>query len=367
MHLLILAADYPDLKGGVASYFIHTRNVEYVRNGVDVTVLSFKSKNEYTIDGIDVISEECYREKRSQQSFDVLLVHAPNLRNHYRFIRKFKEKFDKIVFFFHGHEVLVKSEIYPKAYFYSSKRFRDSSFVNNTYDKIKLMLWKKYFQNNVDKISLVFVSKWMKDMFVKYVKLDEKLFEDRGYIIYNCVGEEFLNDTYEYDSSKTFDFITIRNNLDGSKYGIDIVRQLAIDNPNSKFCVIGKGNFFNHYDIPQNIEWVEKSLSHSEVKSYLNQSKCALMPTRTDAQGVMSCEIATFGIPLITSDINVCKEIFKDFSNVAFIDNDKSHVNLKSISDMLATKDRFGKNLKFSKKNTIMKEIELFNYLLKEK
>ena len=36
------------------------------------------------------------------------------------------------------------------------------------------------------------------------------------------------------------------------------------------------------------------------------------MPTRADAQGVMACEMATFGIPLITSNIDVCKEVFKE-------------------------------------------------------
>ena len=41
----------------------------------------------------------------------------------------------------------------------------------------------------------------------------------------------------------------------------------------------------------------------------LNSAKCALMPTRTDAQGVMMCEMVAFGMPLITSDIPVCHEV----------------------------------------------------------
>ena len=55
---------------------------------------------------------------------------------------------------------------------------------------------------------------------------------------------------------------------------------------------------------------------------YINSAKCALMPTRTDAQGVMMCEMATFGIPLITSDIPVCHEVFKEWEGIGFISNE---------------------------------------------
>ena len=52
---------------------------------------------------------------------------------------------------------------------------------------------------------------------------------------------------------------------------------------------------------------------------------------RADAQGVMACEMATFGIPLITSNIDVCKEVFEGFENVAFIDNNDENTDIKSI------------------------------------
>ena len=47
------------------------------------------------------------------------------------------------------------------------------------------------------------------------------------------------------------------------------------------------------------------------------------MPTRTDAQGLMMCEMAAFGIPLITSNIPVCHvpAILKYTRNVYYIGN----------------------------------------------
>ena len=64
-----------------------------------------------------------------------------------------------------------------------------------------------------------------------------------------------------------------------------------------------------------------ETTNDEEIISYLNKAKCALIPTKHDTQGVMACEMATFGIPTITSNIEVCREIFSSFENVKLIDN----------------------------------------------
>ena len=87
------------------------------------------------------------------------------------------------------------------------------------------------------------------------------------------------------------------------------------------------------------------------------------MPTRTDAQGLMACEMASFGIPLITSNIPVCHEIFDDFKNVLFINNDE-HINLKSLIKGFKT-DKVVKNSKYFQENTCAHEIEIFKEILK--
>ena len=91
--------------------------------------------------------------------------------------------------------------------------------------------------------------------------------------------------------------------------------------------MIGKGKFFEYNEKAQNLQWIDKVLNHEEIIDILNNSKCALMPTRTDAQGLMMCEMASFGIPLITSDIPVCHEIFDEFSNVALLNNENIEKN----------------------------------------
>ncbi|MPN53611.1 hypothetical protein SDC9_201275 [bioreactor metagenome] len=88
------------------------------------------------------------------------------------------------------------------------------------------------------------------------------------------------------------------------------------------------------------------------------------MPTRTDSQGVMACEIATFGMPLITSNIDVCEEIFCGFKNVFFIDNEIKNINLDSIYSDIKKWQMKGKNLKYFSENTMLKEINLFQRIL---
>lgn len=92
---------------------------------------------------------------------------------------------------------------------------------------------------------------------------------------------------------------------------------------------------------------------------YVNKSKYALMLTRRDTQGVMACELATFGIPLITSDIPICHEIFGKFQNVAYLSNDTAYnCDLSKIEYPRLSNE---KESTYYQRNTIGKEVELIN------
>lgn len=362
MKVLILAADYPDLNGKIALFYIHTRSMYYVENGIDVEVLNFRAKNDYVVDGVKVITLNSY--KNNKNNYDLLVLHAPNLRNHYIFLKKYGKKFKKHLFFFHGHEVLIINKDYSKPYKYMEKKFK---FLRNIYDSFKLKVWHKYFNKYNDKSYYIFVSNWMKEMFLKNTKINEEMIKNHSYITYNSVGEIFEKELYDFEKEKEYDYITIRGNIDGSKYAIDIVNQLAYNNPESKFLLIGKGKFFDIYEKAPNIEWMQKHCDHKEIIENLNKAKCALMPTRTDAQGLMACEIATFGIPIITSNISVCHEIFDSFRNVEFIDNvtiDNEDLNYK-YNNILKKIDN-EKNTKYFLNENCNNEIKIIKRLIEE-
>lgn len=263
MKVLVLAADYPDNKGHVALMYIHSRNVYYSVHGIDVTVINFSVSEKYYIDGIKVIPLSDY--DKSAETYPVLICHAANLRNHYRFLRKYGDRFPKFIFFFHGHEVLKVRETYSTPYSYMKTRGITDSFVQDFYDAYKLSVWRHYYTKVKDKSILIFVSGWMRDRFEHYVKLDVEMFDH--YIIPNNVGKIFEERSYAPDVPKKYDFITIRNNLDGSKYCIDIVNNLAKENPDITFCVVGKGTYFEHNEKADNITWLNSGFECKKKKS----------------------------------------------------------------------------------------------------
>ena len=337
--------------------YVHTRNMHYVKNDIDVTVLNFSAQEEYIKDGIRVISEEIYENENID--YDILILHAANLRNHYKFLKKFGKKFPKYLFFYHGHEVMKINTDYCKPYdFAKTSVFR--RLIQDVYDMVKLFIWKKYLLSAIEKSYFIFVSHWMYDVFIKNLGFNSELLSGKSSITYNNVGLNFETLFYDESTEKRYDFVTIRANLDSSKYSVDIVNRLAVNTPNAKFLLVGKGEFFSHFQKADNVVWLNKTMSHDEIVDALNSSKYALMPTRTDAQGLMMCEMAAFGIPVITSDIPVCHEVFDGFSNAFFINNDCENL---SLDEYLQKKINPCKDTRFYIKNTVKREIEIINSL----
>lgn len=362
MRVLVLAEKY-STKEQVSQGFIHTRNCEYLKNGIEVDVISFAYVGDsYMLDDIKVFSLKEFYKNNKVESYDIVISHAPNIKHHCKFINKNYKKIKKVIFFFHGHEVLYSKEIYPKPYEFVKKEHKLKELVRNVYDIYKIRYISRFFKNKLDKSTYIFVSEWMYEQFKKNLIIDESLYKDKAHIIYNALGSEFIKNSYDVDCEKEYDFITIRNMLDGSKYCIDIVNELAKNNPDFKFLIIGKGEFFNYNASPDNLTYILKNLNHKEIINYLNKARCALMPTRADAQGVMMCEMATFGIPVITSDIPVCKMVLGDIPNVGFINNDETNISLEYMLKIKACKN----NNKFSYENTILKEMEIMRKCVEE-
>ncbi len=351
--ILVAVEDYPNDNGGMALMYVHTRNKYYAEHGIDVTVLNFRAQKEYVFDSIKVIPQDVYSNKR--EKYDILVLHAANLKHHFVFLKKNGNHFPRFIFFYHGHEVLRINKTYSKPYVYN-KHNPAIAFLQDMYDEIKLLVWRCYIPKVLKKSHLVFVSNWMYDEFVRWTRIKPSVLKGGYTVIYNCVGKAFEKGMYDEAAEKKYDFVTIRGNLDGSKYCIDIVNRLAFQTPEKKFLLIGKGDFFQHNEKAPNLEWRNQVLTHDEITETLQKARFALMPTRTDAQGLMMCEMAAFGIPVITSDIPVCKEVFGTFPNVYYIDNEDTNLTLDALGDF---KSVCLKDDRYYKDATISKEVQL--------
>lgn len=361
MKVLVLSNNYPDNNGSISMFYVHQRNIEYIRQGIDVTELSFSAKQNYIFEGVKVVNYDSW--SKSAEKYDIAVLHAPNLRQHYKFLKKHKNEFSQFVFFFHGHEILKINKVYSKPYdFVKVKRFRN--FLQNMYDDLKLRVWRKFFKKYSYKSHYIFVSGWMKEQFFKWTKLHEADLLWHTRITYNGIGSSFETTAFDFETEKKYDFLTVRNVLDGSKYCVDIVCSLAEKFPQYKFLLVGRGEYFNHRPKPENVCWLDEFCNHKQIIEYMLQCRCALMPTRTDSQGVMACELASTGMPLITSNLDVCKEVFKNFDNIAYISNENPELNFAEVYGLLANKN-YAMNCTYHIKFTVQKEIDLFNELIK--
>lgn len=352
--ILVACADYPDLNGNLAMMYVHVRNRYYVAHGMDVVVLNFRATFDYIIDGIRVISLKTY--KNQKRLYNILICHTPNVRNHYVFLRKYGKRFAKFIFFFHGHEVVRVSKVYPESYDYKKSESKLYRKMRDVYDKFKLWIWHNYFPKVYSKSEYIFVSKTLFGEFKQFIGWKDK-FENHVHIIHNSVSPVFEENNYCYDSDKKYDFITIRGNMDSSVYCIDLVTALARKFPQCKFLVIGKGKWFEINRKPENITWIDQNIDHKSMMKYIDSAKCALMLTRRDSQGVMSCELVTYGIPLISSDIEVCREILGGFQNVRLIRNDDiDQTDLLGVYDQLCSKISSEKIKRYFYENTVKQE-----------
>lgn len=355
MKILVACADYPSDTGN-ALQFVHVRNKCYLKAGLDITVLNFSCKEGYIHEGIKVITLS--EAKKNIEVYDILISHAPNLRNHYKFIKRYGNFFRRKLFFFHGHEIVKINVVYPEPYPFKKKGLW-RYLIQSVYDYVKLYVWRVYFNKGDNNDLLIFVSTSLMKDFFTFTKVQKHKVEDRCRVIYNGVGEVFEKKCYDQFSYKKYDFLTIRSDIDNSVYCIDILTEIAKQNPEKRFLLIGKGNYFQYNRKPFNLVHINKSMKQEELIKYIDESSYALMPTRRDSQGVMACELATYGIPLLTSDLPVCKEVFSGFKNVKLA-SDKELLNMAENGLQQINKNG-EKCEKFFLRNTVLKEIGILS------
>lgn len=359
LKILVLSESYPGLIASSMAY-VHTRNQYYLNRGHSVEVLSFQAEQNYQFEGIKVFSENHFKKKGQIEDFDLIVSHAPNLKNHIRFIISQYRKIKNLVFVIHGHEVLKKLNYYPLPFKGLEKnQYNVGQWSNHLYDllKVKILgfLSRHYLGAN---FRLIFVSRWMEEQFAKNLKVPTAETEIVSDIIPNSVNSVFENSSFDPVHPKLADFITIRS-FDNPKYAVDLIVEAAKQNPEFQFHLYGQGTYFKQYECPKNLKVIEQFFNQKDLPALLNQYRAALMPTRLDSQGVMMCEMATFGMPVVTSDLPICHEMLSGFDNVEFVASSHFQFNAKNFLEKVRSQVP-EKNKKFFAENTVRKELELF-------
>lgn len=313
--VLILSQSYPSGKNIYENSFVHSRSIEYLRLGVDVDVINFLADKNYVYEGVNVYKKGAFFDI---SLYDAVISHAPNIKNHYFFIKKHLQGIKKLIFVFHGHEALYVHDYYPKPYSWNKKNSVLKIKLRYLYDYLKLRLLRDLLLNK--KVKSIFVSQWMKKESLKCLNISENKINYK--VINNPINYAFYHKSYELASEPLADFISIRP-LSGSKYAVDLIIDFARNNPDKSFHIYGKGNMFDFIEKPINVSVFSEFIEQKNIPKLLNNYRVAIMPTRLDAQGVMMCEMASYGIPIIVSDLPVCHEMLSGFVNCQFVNNDK--------------------------------------------
>lgn len=317
MKLLILSEMYPSESDPHVYAFVHTRNVGYKHRGNEITIIAFGAPVSYIHEGFEILGRDRRDEwPTAARRADAIVVHAPTLRHHLRFLSAMSGA--AIVLVFHGHEVLRVFGDYPDPYPWN-KPSADKLIARKAYDSAKLAILPRLVRriDNRNRLGSVFVSDWLQQRAEENTRL--RFGEDLvSIVIPNSVHPVFLETHFDSTAPKDGDFVTIRP-LDDSKYAVDQVIAVAAANPHRTFHLFGKGTIFDHVPRPANLTWHDRFLQQLELPNLLNCYGAGFMPTRYDSQGVMACEMASFGMPLLTSDIPVARQMLGWFPNVSFM------------------------------------------------
>lgn len=322
MRILILTTSYPTPDKIYQQAFVRARVRGYHERGHQVRVLSFSTRDHYELDGVSVDPQKSWAGRDLREHFDLIASHAPNLRSHLFFLHRHRHALPPVAFTFHGHETLVIHRRYPPPYPWRRSRwFIVRRALQNIYDQIKLKTLRTVIERlrHQKKVLLIYVSHAFRTMALADLEVPNSTWDDISRVIPNPVGIAFSN-AHHQASELRGDFLTIRP-LDVSKMAVDLVVECARQNPAHTFHLYGEGEALRHLTTPPNIVHFPGFIENDEIPELLNRYRAALMPSRCDAQGVMMCEMAVTGMPVVGSDIAAHREALREFPRTAFLDN----------------------------------------------
>lgn len=333
MKILVACRSYPSPEVLNAMAFVHSRVIEYLRLGHEVDVLSFSSRNRYVFEGVQVFPSS---DLHHVDAYDLVVAHAPNLQNHLLFLTRHARI--PVVFVIHGHEFLFRGDYYPDPYdFQRSRMYPARAAAQRVYDHVKIALFRNFIERSVRRgriVRLLFVSNWMRRQCLQCFHLPEPWVLANSTVVPNPVHRAFLTRHYSPVRVPDADVVCIRP-FDCPKYAIDIVVEWARTNPDRLFHLFGSGRYFNARPPLPNVRVFQRFFPQAEIPALLDRYRAGAMPTRLDAQGVMMCEMASYGIPLLTSDLEVTREVLGAFPNVERIGPGQT-ANLRRLPPPLA-------------------------------
>lgn len=370
---LVITPGYPSLENKYNTAFVHTRAQAYQKLGWKFKVLCINENNStlsYKFEGIEVIKGDFYflRCLLQKKQFNRILIHFFDDR-YANVLESVDLSNSQLYFFLHGAETLYRDWGVIAARYFDEitgwEKELDARF------KIKDFYIKKY--NQFKNAKWVFVTDWTK-----------KRCEDLLGIQFNnseivpCLIDTELFKYEKKDPDLRKKIFVLRKFEDISSYSLDTVVRIILELSHREFfddlefSIYGDGSMHDRILSPlrqfKNVHIYKHFLSHDEIREVHRTHGIALFPTRYDSQAVSSCEAASSGCAVITSDIpGVRQFIPEDLGVLCHTEEYKEYADVieKMYYDpeyFLEVGRRESESVcsKFDYEHTILKEIKMY-------
>lgn len=306
--VLLITPGYPSLENKYNTAFVHTRIKAYQEAGIPVDVVvcnEIPDIKQYTFEGVHVFKCDYFylRELLQKRPYKKILIHFFDDR-YANILESVDTSETQLYFFLHGAETLYRD--WPKIvspYFGPEvvidgaleDRFKRKDFFIKKYSHFKNAKW-------------LFVTEWTRQRCEEL--LDFKF--ERSDVIPCLIDTELFS--YERKDPELRKKIFVLRKFDDIRtYSLDTVVRVILELSRRpffsdlEFDIYGDGSLHERILEPvkdfENVKIHKEFLTHEQIRKVHQTHGIALFPTRFDSQAVSSCEAASSGCAVVTSDI----------------------------------------------------------------
>lgn len=371
--ILLITPGYPSLNNKYMMGFVHTRVKAYKKLdwNIDIACVSeYPNTSIYEYEGVRVFKTNYFhlREVLRRKKYKKILIHFFDDR-YANVLDSIDTTKTKLYFYLHGAETLYWDWEKLACPYFGEKTMIDDKLRARFQKKDEVI--RKY--NNTPNAKWFFVTNWTKTRSEELVGV-----KYNNYDVIPCLINTDLFYYEKKDPELRKKIFVLRKFDDVNSYSLDLDVRIILElsrRPFFKeleFDIYGDGCMFEKILAPlvqfSNVHLHKTFLNHEEIKKMHSQHGIALFATRFDSQAVSSCEAASSGCVVVSSDIPGVRQLFPKEANIMC--ETENYIEYADVIERLYNNPeefvRLGKVLsdsvqsKFDYEHTIQKELDIF-------